>query len=248
MWNGLIPVNTFVGMGTKTQNTYRTLSNSCSLYARTNVAVENGPFIHVLLHSRHGGDLSAGQDVDFLDICQKTAKPYMLAVDGTHVVWRPVLAIPAGKGTWTVETGHAHGTPIDILQSVRLVLTSNPKVHIVIDADSPTLQVSDDVERMVRFYFTNPSSISLKSVPEWVSLHYPDYRTHQQWLLTRTQTTPVHAHNHRKWHVAAPKREVPKYATYAHPPTHALAPVAAAPSVRRRYHLVHAALGPSAAF
>jgi hypothetical protein len=263
MWNGLIPVNTVVALGTKTQRTYRSLSGSCSLYATSVAAIENGDPIHVILHSRHGGTLAAGQDVDFVDICNRS-DPAVLAADGRTgaVLWRHVREMPSGRGTWTVETGQAPGTPIDILQSVRLVLTSNPTVHISAGPTTSNMYLSDNVEETVRFYFTNPASIQSRSIPDWVPLWYSDFQTHQQWLLTRSQTTPLHTRNHRKWHTPAPPRasaaitkpaatdaDAPAAATYSI--SHYVRDVenvAGGGGARKKYHIVRAALAPSAAF
>ena len=221
-----IPLNTIVDFGTKSHSLYKTLSTSCSLYAKGDAKIENGNAIHVILYTPNSSPspspysspspspspspstplqfLTAGQRVDIIDICRRT-KATALAIDATskQVGWHDIGGLPAGEGAWKVETGQAPGTIIDILQPVRLV--SNDGMHISAARHGVDLFVSNDRDLAVEFYFTNPMYIPSQNVPTWVPVWFPDFQTHTAWLQTWSQTTAAHHHYHRKWNDVTPR-------------------------------------------
>ena len=142
--SGHIPVNTLVALGTKTREArHRSLCDGC-IWSKTDVSIENGRAIRIILHRPHassspaGGPLLDGDAINIFNVCGELSEAHALqaSTEDDSLVWTSVAALPSAAATWRVCSSPSGAVatpppPLEIMQPVFLFLNTRPLHKVV---------------------------------------------------------------------------------------------------------------------
>ena len=213
---GQIPVNTLVALGTKTKTSrHRSLASGCiSISGKSEVAIENGRAIRIILHrpATDGAShpLRDGDGVNILNVCGKNTEAHSLEadVDGS-LVWSSAGSLRETP-TWRVFAS-PHGvattrTELEMMQSVYLVHADK-----IVSALPDALQFSlaqtylpETALKPVPFFFTTPAYLPHERIPKFVTHWFPNYQlNNERWLTAWNQSSAMHTDLKLKWNKEA---------------------------------------------